>query len=162
MEKFIMYGTILATIIVCIIGIIKFPLIKYKKSNWFKPVIMATTLVLTAGSISIFYFFIMKISTIELITLTLSTFASIYAEYNLIYEGFNVKELVKIIVGKIKEIKSIDPKSKFSKIVDKFDKSIPIEQMIALLFEKQENKVVINNNEEQEAIEQTIEQEATL
>lgn len=154
-ELFIMAGIITA-IILCFVGIVKLPFVKFKtnKPKLYKATFTVLSIVLSVGACLLTQFYIFKDTNItNYIVLQISVIAGVFGLYSS-YEGLGLKALVNTLIAKLKEYFSKAPENKFTKYVDKIglDKAIVI--METILTNKTEELENQNTPQQGEIIEQ--------
>lgn len=125
-----MTAGILTSIILVVVGALKAPLIKrFKGAKWYKPVLTTITIVLTLGVPVLAQVYILEgaLISFDCLTLIAATMAGVFGSYNLVYEGLSVKDGVKRLMLKVKELRAVSPENKFIK---KFTKLVDSAQGI--------------------------------
>jgi multisubunit Na+/H+ antiporter MnhG subunit len=155
MEKLFMSAGVVATIVLCTIGIIKLPFKKLKENhkNIYKTLFSMLSYVLAIALAVLDELFILngKLLSVEFAILLVTIIAGVAGGYNL-YEGTQLKTLVKKIVEKIKEAKSL---SKDKKVVKFLDKIEDIDKAISLL---EQRKLLPQDKVEEDIVEDIVEQ----
>lgn len=120
MGDVIMSGSIIATIILCFVGIIKLPFKKFKENHptAYKIVFYALSLILAIGVPILcgLYMIDLTFKSLEFYVLIITTIAGVFGLYGT-YEGAGLKKLVQTIVAKIKALCNKYSDSKLSKNV---------------------------------------------
>lgn len=141
MEKLFMSASVVITILLCLVGIVKLPFkkLKEKHPNWYKAIFTLVTLVGAVGLCVLNEIYILcgELLSLEFAVLLCAVFAGLFGGYNGIYEGLGLKELVKKIVENLKEAKKLSNSKKAIKYLDKID---DIDKAIAYLEDKKFNK----------------------
>lgn len=123
-----MYSTILASIILCLVGIIKLPFKSFKGKCFYKAGLTLLTIVLTIGMCAICEAFIIGESlwSIGMLYLTLITFGEVMLTYNGVYEGFGLKQALQGLFVNFGKLLFKSPESKLTKSAEKYglDKAI--------------------------------------
>ena len=159
MKEVIMCGTIIATIILCFVGIIKlfFKNFKEKHPKGFRVTFYLMSLILSIALPIVAQLFILceSLQSINFAILTLTTFAGVFGLYSS-YEGTRLKDLVQTIVSKIATLLNKYSDSKLAKVVGKvgIDKLNEIDKQLKEKKAKEEqekllaeqNKKVENGN----------------
>ena len=121
MGDVIMSGSIIATIILCFVGIIKLPFKKFKEQHptAYKIVFYALSLILAIGVPILcgLYMIDLTFKSLEFYVLIITTIAGVFGLYGT-YEGAGLKKLVQTIVAKIKALCNKYSDSKLSKTID--------------------------------------------
>ena len=126
MEAIIMSAGTITAIVLSVIGIIKLPFNKFKNKHpkWFKAIFTLLSIALTFGACLINQAFIIettKLFNADFIIILLTTYAGVFGLYHS-YEGLGLKDLVKKLVGALKDVKAKAPESKIAKGVAKLEK----------------------------------------
>ena len=107
MGDVIMSASIIATIILCFVGIVKLPFKKFKEKHptAYKVVFYSLSLILAIGVPIICGLFMIDLSlkSLEFYVLIITTIAGVFGLYST-YEGTGLKTLVATIVEKIKAL----------------------------------------------------------
>jgi hypothetical protein len=141
MEKLFMSASVVITILLCFVGIVKLPFkkLKEKHPNLYKAIFTLVTLVGAVGLCVLNEIYILcgELLSLEFAVLLCAVFAGLFGGYNGIYEGLGLKELVKKIVENLKKAKVLSANKKAIKYLDKID---DIDSAIAYLEDKKFNK----------------------
>lgn len=152
MESVIMNASIIATIVLCFVGIIKLPFksFKTKHPKTYKTVFYLVSLILSIMLPILCSLYLMHLSlkSIEFYVLICTTVAGVFGLYST-YEGTNLKVLVKTICSKIKELCSKYSDSALVKTIEKvgIDKLNEIAKQLAEAKAATENPSEAVNNE---------------
>lgn len=149
MEKLLMTSGVLTSIILCLVGIVKLPITKFKEKKWYKPLLTIFTLILIFAVCSICQAFILCGSLLSwsFLVLCALTVSEVMVSYNGIYEGCNLKTLIHNLVEKLKELKKLSPEEK---VVNKIEKLANKYDLTKLSLHSAVNKVVIAEKEKTE------------
>ena len=105
--RIFMSASIMVTIILAVIGLLKLPFKKFKEKHpkGYKAVFTISTIVLSVGLCVIDQLFIEQgeIVSLDFATLLSATIAGVFGTYNGIYEGLSVKELFKKLAENLKK-----------------------------------------------------------
>lgn len=139
-----MSASIISAIVLCIMGLVKLPFkgFKEKYPKWYKAVFTTIGIVLSVvlSILDELYILSGDIISFEFLTLTCGVFAGVFFGYNGLYEGLGAKQLVKNIISKIKDLRSVATTEKAKKFLDKIE---DIDEAINILTERKNN----NNSE---------------
>ena len=120
MGDVIMSGSIIATIILCFVGIIKLPFKKFKEQHptAYKIVFYSLSLILVIviPILCGLYMLNLSLKSLEFYVLMITTVAGVFGLYGT-YEGTELKTLVATIVEKIKQLCNKYSDSKLTKII---------------------------------------------
>lgn len=158
MKEVIMTASIITSIVLAFVGIIKLPFktFKEKHPNWYRGVFCTLSLVLAVGLPFIAQIFILKgiILSVEFLVLILTTVAGVFGLYTT-YEGLGLKSLVKLLVGKIAELLNKSEDKKLKALVEKYgiDKLIETDNAI----KEEYAKKLAEEQEKQLSAQQSIE-----
>ena len=155
MEQVFMCASIIAAIILCIVGIVKLPFKTFKEKypNWYKATFCLLSIILAIVSTIIAELYILNgsLASLDFAVLIITTIAGVFGLYTS-YEGLGLKQLVKIIVEKITQLFNTYSDNKLAKIVG----TVGIEKLTEIntkLQEEQKQKeqeqsVIAENNEQ--------------
>lgn len=128
MERVLMASGILAVITMALIGLFKLlPFIKkFKDKGWYKPLLTVLTLILAIGLCLIYekYFLELPLISWTCAILIVFTIAEVLFGYNGVYEGFKIKDWIKTLFAKWKELKSLTPEAKAFRAVEKVEDTL--------------------------------------
>lgn len=143
MEKMYMSASIVVTIVLCVIGLIKLPFKKFKNNHpsGYKVLFTATSFILSIGLSILNQIYILcdEVISINFAILLATVIAGVFAGYGGIYEGLGVKQLMKKITESLKKAKEISTHEKTIKFLNKvqnIDEAIDI-----LVHRKQDTEV---------------------
>lgn len=161
----IKYGSILASIVLLIVGLVKLPFVKFKSKKFYKAGFTIFTFLLTVG-LSVLcqnYILCKEIISISMAYLLLSAIAQTFFSYNGVYEGLGLKKLVKILFEKIKELLAKNPENKLSKLANKVGLEKASELISSLVAQKEkEEEIVIEEKQEEVVVKETPNVEVTI
>lgn len=120
--ELIMNASILAGIVLCIVGIIKLPLTRFKGQKFYKAGLTLLTIAIVIISCVLCELFIFNgsIWSAEMLMLTLITFGEVMLSYNGVYEGLGLKTIAKDLAVKVQELLAKKPESKLAKSAEKY------------------------------------------
>lgn len=143
MEKLIMSASIVVTIVLCVVGIVKTPFKNFKNNhaNIYKSIFTLFSFVLSIclSVLNEKYILNGKIISVDFLILVFVVLTGVFGSYNGIYEGLCVKELAKKIIENIKKAKEISINKKAVKYLNKIE---DIDGAIRLLNERKYNNEV--------------------
>lgn len=136
--ELIMYSSIIASIVICAVGLLKIPFIKYKEKKCYKAIFTLLTIFLIIGMSVIVQLFIINepLLSIGMLYLVLISFGETMLTYNGIYEGLGVKDLAKKLVNNIANLMAKSPESKLVKHAEKYGLNEAIEHLTMLAHKK--------------------------
>jgi hypothetical protein len=141
MEKLFMSAGIIATIVLCVVGILKTPFksFKEKHSKLYKSVFTLISIILAIGLSIVDEIYILcgSILSIDFAILICVVIAGVFFGYGGVYEGLGIKELVKKITANIKKLIEMSGHKKAVKYLNKID---DIDMAISFLEEKKHNQ----------------------
>lgn len=144
MEKLFMSAGIVATIVLCVIGIIKIPFKNFKSKHpqGYKAVFTSLTFVLAIGLAILDEIYILEgaLLSLDFVILIVTILAGVFSTYNGVYEGLGLKALMKTITENTKKAQSL---AKDKKVINFLNKIEDIDKAIAVLEERKNNQ----NNE---------------
>ena len=140
--ELIMYSSILASIILCLVGLIKLPLKAFKGKPFYKAGLTLLTIVLTIGACVICELFIIgeSVWSVGMLYLLLITFGEVMLSYNGIYEGFGLKSVCQDLFTSLGKLFIKSPESKLAKSAEKYGLDKAIEHLNALAKQKAEEE----------------------
>lgn len=149
MGKIMMSSGILASIVLCLVGLLKLPIVKYKKKSWYSAVLTIFTLLLIFAVCSVSQVFILEARLTEwsFLILLAMTISEVMVSYNGVYEGLKVKTLVHNLFNHLNELKNIAPEAK---AVKKFEALAGKYNLTAETFAEVVSKVVIPEKKAEE------------
>lgn len=146
MEKTFVSAAVVSTIVLCVVGIVKLPFSKFKEThaNAYKIIFTCVSFILAVVLSIIDELFILcgELLTFDFAVLVCVVLSSVFFGYNGVYEGLGLKELVKKLVGKIKEARDLAQNKKFVeylKKIDDIDNAIRTLEEIKILEERKRN-----------------------
>lgn len=141
MEIMFMSATVVITIVLCVVGIIKLPFKSFKEKhpNWYKAVFTLISFIVSIGLCVLDEMYILcgDIISLDFLVLVCVVLAGVFGGYSGIYEGFGLKEFVNTIKLNLKTAKEL---SKDKKTVEFLNKIEDIDKAIALLEERKHSK----------------------
>lgn len=125
MEAILVSATIMTTIILSFIGLIKLPFKSFKEKHpkWYRAIFTILSLLLPFGLCLINQEFILAqpLFDFNFFVMLFATYVGVFITYNGVYEGLGVKDLFKKLFSAIgTAIKSAVPDSKVNKLVKKY------------------------------------------
>ena len=140
--ELIMYSTILASIILCVVGLVKLPFKQYKGKAIYKALLTLLTIGFTIGACFICEAFIIgeSVWSIGCLYLVLLTFGEVMLSYNGIYEGFGLKSICQDLFKNLGKILFKNPESKLTASAEKYGLDKAIEHLTALAKTKAEEE----------------------
>lgn len=140
MEKIFMSAGIIATIVLCIVGIVKLPFIKFKETHAkaYKAIFTCVTFAVAVGLSIIDELYILcgELLTFDFAVLICAVLSSVFFGYNGIYEGLGLKELVKKLINNVKVARDLAQNKKAIEYLSKID---DVETAIKILEERKNN-----------------------
>lgn len=132
--ELIMYSTILASIILCFVGLVKLPLKQYKGKAFYKAGLTLLTIFCTIGACFICEAFIIgeSVWSIGCLYLLLLTFGEVMLSYNGIYEGFGLKAICQDLFTSLGKLLFKSPESKLASSAEKYGLDKAIEHLTNL------------------------------
>ena len=126
--ELIVYSTILASIVLALVGLIKLPFIKFKGSKFYKAGITILSMLITMGACVICQTLIIceTILSLSFLYLLVLTIGEVALAYNKVYENLGLKQLFKNLFENIGKLLAKKPESKLTKYAEKvgLDKAI--------------------------------------
>lgn len=120
MKEAIMCASIITSIILCFVGIIKLPFKSFKEKhpNWYTVTFYLISAVLSIVSPIICELYILNgsLASPQFVILLIATIAGVFGLYGS-YEGTKLKELVKIIIDKIAKLLNTFSDAKIKKMI---------------------------------------------
>lgn len=143
MEKMYMSASIVVTIVLCVIGLIKLPFKKFKNNHpyGYKVLFTATSFILSIGLSILDQVYILcdEVISINFAILLATVIAGVFAGYGGIYEGLGVKQLIKKITESLKKAKEISTHEKTIKFLNKVQN---IDEAIDILVKRKQDTEV--------------------
>lgn len=136
--ELIVNASLLAGIVLCLVGLIKLPLTKFKGQKFYKAglTLLTIAVVIVACVLCELFIFNGSVWSVEMLMLTLITFGEVMLSYNGIYEGLGVKQIAKNLFEKVCALIAKTPENKLTKIANKYG----IDEAIKHLTEVAEKK----------------------
>lgn len=110
----VMYSSILSSIILVFVGLVKLPLVKFKQKKWYKVTLTLFTMALVIGACLVCqkYIICANIISMDMLYLLFITFGETMVSYNGVYEGLGVKKGFNLLFKKIGELIKKAPEDK--------------------------------------------------
>lgn len=141
MEKLFMSAGVVATIVLCIVGIVKLPFKSFKEKhpNWYRAIFTIISIVLAIGLSILDELYILcgELLSLDFAILLCVVLAGVFCGYGGVYEGLGLKELVKKIIENVKKARDMSDHKKAIKYLDKID---DIDGAIKMLEERKNNQ----------------------
>lgn len=120
--ELIVNASLLAGIVLCLVGLIKLPLTKFKGQKFYKAGLTLLTFAVVIVACVLCELFILNGSvwSVEMLMLTLITFGEVMLSYNGIYEGLGLKGIAKELFVKLQKLVAKHPESKLTKTAEKY------------------------------------------
>ena len=136
--ELIVYSTILASIVLALVGLIKLPFIKFKGSKFYKAGITILSMLITMGACVICQTLIIceTILSLSFLYLLVLTIGEVALAYNKVYENLGLKQLFKNLFENIGKLLAKKPESKLTKYAEK----VGLDKAIILIAEYTEKK----------------------
>ena len=136
--ELIVYSTILATIVLTLVGIIKLPLIKFKGSKFYKAGLTILSMLITIGACIICQLCIIcdTLLSLSFLYLLVLTIGEVALAYNKVYENLGIKQLCKNLFANIGKLVAKNPQNKLTKYAEK----VGLDKAIVLIAEYTEKK----------------------
>lgn len=161
----VMYSSIIAGVILVLVGIIKLPLKKFKGRKFYRAGFTLLTIVLVLAACVLFRVYILHEALIALPTLylILMAFGETMLTYNGVYEGFGIKGLARNLILKFVAFCKRSPEDKLVKQAEKLGIAQAVESLYIIglskgIFEEEVQGVVKEDPKE----EQKVEENATI
>lgn len=141
MEKLFMSAGVVATIVLCIVGIAKLPFKKFKEKHpkWYKAIftILSIVLAITLSILDEKYILCGELLSFDFAILISIVFAGVFCGYGGVYEGLGVKELSRKIIESVKTARDMAEDKKVKKYLNKIE---DVDKAIAYLEERKNNQ----------------------
>ncbi len=136
--ELIVNASLLAGIVLCLVGLIKLPLTKFKGQKFYKAGLTLMTIAIVIVACVLCELFILhgSVWSGEMLMLTLITFGEVMLSYNGIYEGLGLKGIAKDLFTKVQALLAKHPESKLAKSAQKYG----LEEAVKFLTDLAEKK----------------------
>ena len=155
--ELVMYASLLTAVVLCLVGLIKLPLIRFKGRPFYKTGLTLLTIVLTLGACVLCQLYVIEeeLISVGMLYLVLMTFGEVALSYNYIYEGCHIKTLFKNLFINLGNVLAKRPESKLVKSAEKYGLNEAIKHLSELAEKRAEEqkvaeekaKIEANNNQ---------------
>ena len=137
--ELIVNASLLAGIVLCLVGLIKLPLTKFKGQKFYKAGLTLLTIGIVIIACVLCELFILNgsIWSGEMLMLTLITFGEVMLSYNGVYEGLGLKAIAKDLFTKFQALLAKKPESKLAKSAEKYGLNEAIKYLTDLAQKKE-------------------------
>lgn len=137
--ELIVNASLLAGIVLCLVGLIKLPLTKFKGQKFYKAglTLLTIAVVIIACVLCELFIFNGSVWSIEMLMLTFITFGEVMLSYNGIYEGLGLKGIAKELFTKFEALLAKQPESKLAKSAEKYGLADAIKYLTDLAQKKE-------------------------
>ena len=136
--ELIVYSSILAAIVLALVGLIKLPLIKFKGKKFYKAGLTILSMVITIAACVICQTLIIcdTLLSLSFLYLLVLTIGEVALAYNKVYENLGLKELFNNLFDNIGKLMAKNPQNKLTKYAEK----VGLDKAIILIAEYTEKK----------------------
>lgn len=137
--ELIVNASLLAGIVLCLVGLIKLPLTKFKGQKFYKAGLTLLTIGIVIIACVLCELFILNgsIWSGEMLMLTLITFGEVMLSYNGVYEGLGLKAIAKDLFTKFQALLAKHPENKLTKSAEKYGLNEAIKYLTDLAQKKE-------------------------